>query len=165
MSRNLKYGISGQTQRGLNKENFEAVRVCDVILETTDNDASRHDSADAIGTIFFSDISIDKGFESPRKLPTAKPLFAHQKYIPLINEIVLLVKVTTNDSNKQKITTNYYLPTINLYSNNNHNSVPISEYGEIVVGSENFKENPNLKPLKLFEGDNILEGRYGNSIR
>tara|TARA_Y100000004_G_C8908324_1_gene409746 strand:+ start:317 stop:1078 length:762 start_codon:yes stop_codon:yes gene_type:complete len=165
MARNLKYGISGQTLRGLKKGDFQAVRVCDIILETTDNDANRHGGVDALGTIFFSDISIDKGFEFPRRLPTAKPLFSYQKYVPIINEIVLLVQITTNNSNKQKITTNYYLPTINLYNNNNHNAMPISEYGENIVGSENFEENPNLKPLKLFEGDNILEGRYGNSIR
>ncbi len=165
MSRNLNYSISRENQRSLGKENFQAVRVCDIILESSDNDAGRHGNIDSIGTIFFSDISIDKGFESPRKLPTAKPLFPHQKYVPLINEIVLLVQITTNNSSKQKITTNYYFPTINLHSNNHHNAMPISEYGEILVGSEDFKENPDLKPLRLFEGDNILEGRYGNSIR
>ena len=165
MSRNLKYGISGQTRRSSKKGDFEAVRVCDIILETTDNDASRHGGADAIGTIFFSDISTNKGFEFPRKLPTAKPLFAHQKYVPLINEIVLLIRITANNNNKQKTTTNYYLPTINLWNNSHHNAMPISEYEENLVGTENFIENSNLKSLKLFEGDNILEGRYGNSIR
>jgi len=165
MARNLNYGASGQTQRSLKKGAFQAVRVLDVILETSDKDAGRHGGVDSIGTIFFSDISIDKGFESPRKLPTAKPLFPHQKYVPIINEIVLLIEITTNNSSKQKITTNYYFPTINLYNNNHHNAMPVSEYGENLIGSENFKENSDLRPLKLFEGDNILEGRYGNSIR
>ena len=165
MARNLNYGISGQTRKGLKKGDFEAVRVCDIILNASDSDAGRLGGVDAIGTIFFSDISINKGFELPRKLPTAKPLFAHQKYVPIINEIVLLIRITTNNSNKEKQTNNYYLPTINLWNNSHHNAMPISEYGDNLVGSENFEENPDLKPLRLFEGDNILEGRYGNSIR
>ena len=165
MSRNLNYSISEQTPRGLNRGNFEPVRVCDIILNASDKDAGRLKGVDSIGTIFYSDIFTNQGIDFPRKLPTAQPLFPHQKYVPLINEIVLLIKLTTNNSNKQKVTTNYYLPTINIHNNHHHNAMPISEYEENLVGSENFEENPDLKPLRLFEGDNILEGRFGNSIR
>jgi hypothetical protein len=35
---------------------------------------------------------------------------------------------------------------------------------EILLG-ETFEEKDFLKPLRPFEGDNILEGRFGNSIR
>ena len=165
MARNLNYSISRQTRRSLKKETFTAVRVCDIILDSSDLDAGRLGGVDSIGTIFFSDISIDKGIDFPRKLPTAKPLFAHQKYIPLINEIVLLVQLNTENSSKSTQSTNYYLPTINLWDNSHHNAMPISEYEEKSVGSENFEENSNLKTLRLFEGDNVLEGRFGNSIR
>ena len=105
----------------------------------------------------------------------------------VVNEIVLLVQITTNNSNKQKITTNYYFPTINLHNHNHHNAMPItsnyrsdnrqlsnSQDGlsqkqsnnsiEILLG-ETFKEKDFIKPLRPFEGDNILEGRFGNTIR
>ena len=35
---------------------------------------------------------------------------------------------------------------------------------EILLG-ETFKEKDFIKPLRPFEGDNILEGRFGNTIR
>tara|TARA_R110002020_G_scaffold373519_1_gene585028 strand:+ start:180 stop:941 length:762 start_codon:yes stop_codon:yes gene_type:complete len=165
MGRNLNYGLSGQKGDRSTKSIFQSVRVCDIILESSDKDAGRHGGVDSIGTIFYSDISIDKGLEFPRKLPTAKPLFAHQKYVPIINEIVLLLQLNTENSSKKTQTTNYYLPTVNLWNNSHHNAMPIYEYENNLVGSENFLENSNLKSLKLFEGDNILEGRYGNSIR
>ena len=165
MGRNLNYGAINHRGGGLSKSTFQAVRVCDIILETSDKDSDRHGGVDSIGTIFYSDISINKGTEYPRRLPTAKPLFAYQKYVPIINEIVLLIQLNTEDNNKKTQTTNYYLPTINLWDNSHHNAMPISEYEDNSIGSENFLENPDLKSLKLFEGDNILEGRYGNSIR
>ena len=144
MARNLNYGTLGQRGGRSVKSIIQAVRVCDIILESSDKDASRHGGVDSIGTIFYSDISIDKGLEFPRKLPTAKPLFAHQKYVPIINEIVLLLQLNTENSNKKTQTTNYYLPTINLWNNSHHNAMPLSEYGESLIGSENFKENPDF---------------------
>ena len=77
----------------------------------------------------------------------------------------MLLQINSNDNSKKTRTTNYYLPTINLWNNAHHNAMPISEYEDNSIGSENFKEKADLKSLKLFEGDNILEGRYGNSIR
>ena len=154
MGRNLNYSISSNTRSSSPNSTFQAVRVCDIILETSDKDSVRHGGVDSIGTIFFSDISINKGFEFPRKLPTAKPLFSYHKYVPLINEIVLLLQINSNDNSKKTRTTNYYLPTINLWNNAHHNAMPISEYEDNSIGSENFKEKADLKSLKLFEGDN-----------
>jgi len=104
----------------------------------------------------------------------AKPIDANIKKIPLLGELILVCKqrsnIASSMSGKGKYNTQqwYYLSTINLNSSTNHNSVP----GYVqTVGSETtdikgktFKESI-VSPLQPFEGDMILEGRSGNSIR
>ena len=89
----------------------------------------------------------------------------------------------------------YYLPPINLWNHPHHNTLPaLSNYtsgnntgelrknedylqagllrrsvdGELeydIPLGEYFQEKLNIKPLLPYEGDHILEGRFGNSIR
>lgn len=89
----------------------------------------------------------------------------------------------------------YYFPPINLWSHTHHNTLPALEnYNEedklselrknedyaqagllrrttdgdldyeVALG-EYFNERLNIKPLRPYEGDHIIEGRFGNSIR
>jgi len=125
---------------------------------------------------------------------TAKPLFSYQKYYPLINEVVLIFTTISKDYlEDRRSVQNYYLPMINLWNHPHHNTLPasqnyINDQTEI-FNSENyeqagllrrvidgeldidiplgkyFKEQLNIHPLLPFEGDHILEGRFGNSIR
>jgi hypothetical protein len=104
----------------------------------------------------------------------AKPIDANIKKIPLLGELILVCKqrsnIASSMSEKGKYNTQqwYYLSTINLNSSTNHNSVPgyvkaVSSETTDIKG-KTFKESV-VSPLQPFEGDLILEGRSGNSIR
>ena len=186
MSKLLKLGTASGGG-SVTKKEFTSVRVIDIILDTDHPRASSLGGVDGIGTIFYGDILSKKGIDNPETLPTAKPLFSYQKYLPLINEIVLLTEVTIDKDNKSKEKLKLYLPNINIWNNPHHNAMPLTEYyksgnkgysstqdGFAKTSQDNslnisfgdyFQEKDFIKPLRPFEGDNILEGRLGNSIR
>ena len=116
------------------------------------------------------------------------------KYYPLVNEVVPVITLVSKDYGKKRTSiTNYYIPPINLWNHPHHNSLPaLQNYLEEGTGyftnedyedagllrrpSEDdpsldiplgvyFNEKINIKPLLPYEGDYIIEGRFGNSIR
>ena len=122
----------------------------------------------------------------------AKPLFSNIKNYPLVGEIVLIVMGPSNrlnDSAGEK--DYYYISQANLWNSQHHNAFPnLADYSKVVQEvsgdytnaeagetsqenadipqfplGETFKERSNIKPLLPFEGDFILEGRWGQSIR
>lgn len=119
---------------------------------------------------------------------TAIPLDAHIKTIPVPGEIVLIVTAASAFAgNFRKEGTNYYLSTVNIQSSINYNGVPTSSeipqsnktsYGNASLGAsfspntsspertkKTFKPLNGQNALQLFEGDVVIEGRSGNSIR
>ena len=171
------------------RSNFRAVRVIDIILDINHPLAEEYGNYDSIGTIFYTGLDDNNPNLLPKDASTASPLFSHLKYYPLINEVVLIL--TTNDKNfydgKQKST--YYLPQLNMWGHPHHNALPTvkgleseqtsNDYKETEAGlirqvedggtdinlGNYFQEKLNIKPLLPYEGDMILEGRFGNSIR
>lgn len=118
---------------------------------------------------------------------SAFPIFSFLKQYPLIGEIVYIVSGPSdglNDNYKnQKL---FYYPPFSLWNAVNHNAFPnMDQYSEFLKsysqqpgyqGSTDttqaklplgvyFQENPKVKSLKPFEGDSLLEGRFGQSIR
>ena len=180
MPKLLKYSTTSGGGNTSKKE-FISVRVIDIILNNDHPRATSLGGVDAIGTIFYGDISSEKGIDNSETLPTAKPLFSYQKYLPLINEIVLLTEITINKDNKSKEKIKLYLPNINIWNSPHHNAMPLTEYykngnkgysstqdGVIKNPQDNllniplgktFQEKDFIKPLRPFEGDNILEGK------
>jgi hypothetical protein len=125
----------------------------------------------------------------------ARPLFANQKYYPLKGEIVLLFSATGRDIITDTKETYYLnniniwnhphhnaLPNPDTYNGihpKDNNDKTKNDYlkstgglvrqvqdgdTEIPLGTY-FDEKLDTKPLLPFEGDYILEGRFGNSIR
>jgi hypothetical protein len=125
----------------------------------------------------------------------ARPLFANQKYYPLKGEIVLLFSATGRDIITDTKETYYLnniniwnhphhnaLPNPDTYNGTHpkdNNDKTKNDYlkstgglvrqvqdgdTEIPLGAY-FDEKLDTKPLLPFEGDYILEGRFGNSIR
>lgn len=124
----------------------------------------------SIGTIFFLDydkiknvdtITTDDGFD---KCEIAKPLFPNVSYYPLLGELVYIIEdlpspsTQLNPSSTQK----YYISTINLWNNQQLNSQ--TQNPKAPVG-KNFIENKDIRNLLSYEGDHIIKGRSGNSIR
>ena len=121
---------------------------------------------------------------------TAKPIDPSFKSFPLINEIVYILALpNTSIGEFTSGKTNYYINTIGIWNHPHHNGFPQDsnelpeaqqkDYLQTELGSvrrvtdqsteiflgDTFIERANIHPLLPFEGDKILEGRWGNSIR
>ena len=123
---------------------------------------------------------------------TALPAFPNVKNFPLINDVVFCITAPSGDysSNTGNISY-YYLTPLNIWKNINTNPTPNpftnlkpdsqnKTIQEVEAGSTNksseentnefkpgtyFEEKSDVFPLYPFEGDYIIEGRWGNSIR
>jgi hypothetical protein len=118
---------------------------------------------------------------------SAWPIFSFVRQYPLINEIVYIVSGPSdglNDNYKnQKL---FYFPPFAVWNAVNHNAFPnMDQYSEFLKyqyqqpgyqGSADisqtklplgtfFEENDKIKTIRPFEGDSIIEGRFGQSIR
>ena len=178
---------------GSSISNLVAVRVVDIILDDSHPDFLAKGGWDSLGSIFYigaTDVKSPSEEAATSTEHVAKPLFPNIKQYPLKNEIVLLVTTTSKGIyNTTKPIERYYLPPINIWSHQHHNALPRADQltenetaqdykqtesgilrqvedgdSEIDLGKY-FKEQLNVKPLLPYEGDYIIEGRYGNSIR
>lgn len=115
----------------------------------------------------------------------AYPIFSFIKHLPLINEIVFILIGPTEELNdRADRQQQFYFPAFDIWNHVNHGAFPnMDEYlqylnetinipsygGEAVTGSlplgYTFVEKPSIKNLKPFEGDTILQARFGQSIR
>ena len=110
------------------------------------------------------------------------------KQIPLIGEHVFIYRSLTAESNDDQIRTRwYYLNTLPLQSSIHHNSLPgttnivqqqktdinftvprssqdTNNAQKLPIGNS-IQERTDVAPLQPFEGDLLIEGRFGNSIR
>jgi len=168
---------------------LEAVRVQEVILNNEFN-PERYEllgNSDAVGTILYSKLKQTlPDNKSTDRLGYARPLFASITQYPVVNEIVYLVKGPSPTYYDNKEIISYYLPAINVQNHPLHNAFPnIIENNNVVLSNEEteagattsedneytvnlgeyFQEIEKIRPLRPYEGDTIIEGRFGNSIR
>lgn len=126
---------------------------------------------DGIGTILYQEYNenneiplVDIDDNTLSSLPTALPLYPNQKYFPLPGEIVLLMDLPSAPSPiTSKTQETYYLTTINAWNSPQFNGLFLEQDKNLLYNS--FNENSEFRGLQTFEGDYILEGRFGNSIR
>jgi hypothetical protein len=122
----------------------------------------------------------------------AKPLFSNIKQYPLVGEIVAIVQGPSPDLNDSSAAKDYfYIGAYNLWNSQHHNAFPDMVVYENTIKDNNggdeevskgakktkadqgikmplgdyFNEKSKVNPLLPFEGDFILEGRNGQSIR
>lgn len=142
-------------------------RVVDVILSPSHPRFQELGSWNAMGAVVYRPIDRDVSEESLETLPVAYPLRSQVKVIPILNEIVLLEKGPSeqlSESPSSKKT--YYTDIVGIWNHPHINSYPDTSRneGEYTLG-EKFTEASNVNPLNPFEGDVLLEGRHGQSIR
>ena len=169
---------------------LQAVRVQEVILndETNPDRYKALGGPDAVGTILYSKFRKSLPRDgSTSKLSFAKPLFSSITQYPLVNEIVYIVRGPSPyyyEGDEDEI--DYYLPAIKIQNHPLHNAFPnVLQSGKVALSNEEieegatntpdgeatltlgeyFRELENIRPLRPYEGDTIIEGRYGNSIR
>lgn len=117
----------------------------------------------------------------------AYPIYGFIKQYPLIGEIVMIIMGPSpglNDKyNKQQ---QYYFPPYALWNDAHHNAFPnLSEVGKFLNNFSNrpgytnrvtraltrfplgstFVEKKSIKNLRPFEGDSVIQSRFGQSIR
>lgn len=116
----------------------------------------------------------------------AFPMFSFLKQYPLVGEFVAIFHGPSYELNNNKdAQVLYYLPPYAIWTSVNHNIMPnlrelaqyFSSYTNIpgyngAVGElpefpkgHTFTESSNIRTLTPFEGDSIIEGRFGQSIR
>lgn len=155
-------------------------------------DSNYNDPVD-IGSIKFVIFnSLQEGSLLGEGNPTAKPIWTGLRRLPLQNEYVLIFQGPSTDLNRTKGAIDYYyLPAFSLWGSPNHDAFPsLAEYAQYIniqqtyydesLGGipndardvnveyplgDNFFELANIKSLRPFVGDFLLEGRWGNSIR
>jgi hypothetical protein len=93
----------------------------------------------------------------------AYPFFQSIKNVPLKGEIVLIVSGPQPGQKNRNASSNYYLPALNLW--NNPQAGITSDNRAIPDAGVEWRATSDSNPLFPFEGDVILEGRKGQSIR
>lgn len=161
---------NNDSKRANNRDILFPARVKDILLNSDNPRFEQTLGWGSLGSIKFKPIygSVEGNVES---LLTANPLFANIKSYPLINELVLIINSPTSELNDNDNSSGYYyIPfPINIWNNIHHNAFPdINNYNEnpedLLLGS-NFEEKSNIHNLLPEEGDVIIEGRFGNSLR
>ncbi len=125
-----------------------------------------------IGSIFYKNIeevesknitgSADNNFLD-KECDIAIPKVSNTSYIPLLNELVYLEDLPSNNKNISDTSIKkYYSGPINIWNNNQLNSQFNSFNSSPGL---TFVQNPNVRPLLPFEGDCILQGRQGSALR
>jgi hypothetical protein len=187
-SKGLFASSKAQRNTSVSNNNLVFGRVKSIILDESHPRYEELGGWNALGTIEFETVATPTA--NTQILPTAKPLDATFKSFPLINEIVYILALPNTDIGEFSTTkTNYYISIVGLWNHPHHNAFPQNsnilppaqqkDYIQTQVGSvrrvtdqsteiflgETFVERGDIHPLLPFEGDKIIEGRWGNSIR
>ena len=140
-------------------------RVVDVILDNSHPEFERYGRWTSIGAVKYRVLNQDIDKNNSQNLPIAFPLQSHIKHIPLKNEIILVVSSPSEllDESSSNVK-NYYLDIVNLWNHPHHNGFPDNTDQDIELGDD-FQEAADINPMRPFEGDIIVEGRQGQSLR
>jgi hypothetical protein len=170
---------------------FQIGRVKDIVLGPFKGGTKKADpnytSAADIGKIYYELLYSPLGISFSEKVSEpAWPIWSFYKQLPLLNEIVIIIKGPSKGLNDKSISQqSFYFPMYALWGDPNQNAFPnmnewadyLNKYanqpgysGTATTGSSlplgyTFEERPQIKNLRPFEGDTILQSRFGQSIR
>ena len=167
---------------------FETAVVTDIVLDTTSKYFTDAGGWNGVGTVVFTKV---KG-GTYRSTGFAKPYFPNFCNYPLRNELVYIFSLPSSDIQENlEREIYYYITPLNVWSSQHHNAIPNiienkdipeseqRDYLQTQTGANKnisdrpapldlgnyFIEQSNIKPLKKFEGDIIVESRVGSSLR
>jgi hypothetical protein len=167
----LSSKIVGNVSNSISNFTIKTGKVISVLMDdkTPNSTLFARDGAWAgIGTVYYVDYPSRKESNETEinidllSLSKAIPLFPDRKYIPLKEELILIISLSSKDtqSSPNNEIADYYISVINLYNNNHHNSQPADKLN---LGSV-FEENEFMRYIFPFEGDTIFESRFGSSL-
>lgn len=142
-----------------------------------------------LGAIYYEPLFINKSGtrSSSNNSKKAYPMFGNIRHYPSIGEQVLIFSGPSsnmNDGSKEQ--DYYYLPPFSTWGDAHHNVFPrLEQYAAQIKSTRissdydsrervdnvpvaqgfTFEEQENIKQLRPFEGDIIIQGRFGQSIR
>jgi hypothetical protein len=118
-----------------------------------------------LGTVFYLDYEQTSNVTQVNlnECKIARPLFPNSKYYPVLGELIVIIDLPSpssqlSPSQSQK----YYIIPINVWNNNHHNAMPASS---ITSFGKSFIEKSNINTIQPYEGDHILESRFGATLR
>ena len=122
----------------------------------------------AIGTIFYLNYnesigvvgSMDDAFLNGCSI--AKPISSQIANYPVLYELVNILNLPSSDTQQSPGSTFPYYTLINLWNSVQQNAQPANINANLGI---TFVENSNIRSLLPFEGDYIIQGRQGGSIR
>lgn len=101
----------------------------------------------------------------------ARPSNINMKLIPLVGEFVLIYKTFNQEATTDRWREAwYYVTSIDIQSSINENMLPGLSNGATQEEIDNVKPGKTfvkqtISPIQPYEGDFLIEGRFGNSIR
>lgn len=94
---------------------------------------------------------------------SAKPYNLNNLIVPVKGEHVIVFRAIAprNSERFDRTTQWYYLPAIGINSNINQNAFP----GLSVTNNADTTIQKTISPTQIYKGDNVVSGRFGNTIR
>ena len=177
----LRSTIHSNSKKGGNNNStpFFFARVNDILVSPktkTDNFFQEAGGWTGLGSVKFTPIGTTVDTGTATKL-IARPLFTNIIQYPILNEIVMIFQAPSYDLNSDpQAKTYYYLTTVGVWNSVHHNIFPdINTFNkniskgvsqkEILSLGNSFEEKVDVRNLLPEEGDVLVEGRWGNSIR
>jgi len=168
-------------------------RVIDIVLDDNHPKFNLVGQWNGIGAIYYEFVN-KTDTSSTSNDSFALPYDAQLKTYPLVNEVILLLSLPSQNLGSYSSAEQYfYLKPLNIWNHPHHDAYPnlpitnnnqLNDYqasGSIrrvedgstdinlnspINPSQNtFVEKADIKPLMPFMGDSLMEGRYGQSIR
>lgn len=193
LNKGLTSGLRGTFSSKLSM-NFDNLiiqaRVKSIVLDSSHPRFIELGEWNGLGTIEYTSVAEPTDGKASTLPSTARPIFSNLKVYPLENELVYLIALPTTgigtDTNSRSY---YYINNIALWSHPHHNAYPVNavqvpaeqrkDYVQTSLGSvrritdnsteinlgKTFQEQSDIHPLLPYEGDVLVEGRFGNSIR
>ena len=179
----LKNNISSRQSNSANTPRTIKGRVYSVILDQDHfffKDVLTEFDSSYIGWIYWGNLNLKQGgltkSEIIKYCTLAKPYFNFITYHPLNTEVVELIKGPSNKhypalGGNATNAEFFYFPPLNVWNNSAGNPLPSESdiqrsEGELPLGNYTNEDKIAGTTNRLpFEGDMILEGRFGNSIR
>jgi hypothetical protein len=181
MSLSIRTGISNQTA-GTSKSSttsaisqIPSLQVGKVMGVVTTNNTPTPKQFEKVGgynspgTVFYLDYNKSKNID-PKitddyldRCDIAKPLFPQFCYYPLLGELIYIIELPSPASQLvESAPEKYYVNAINLWSDSQVNSQTSNAKAPL---GKTFIEDANVRNILNYEGDHIIQGRKGNSIR
>lgn len=174
------YSLSPQSSRRIERKwrqtnrdsQFQLARVLDVIIDESHPEYSQLGGPLSLGAIKYKLLGSKTDEADTEGFPTAYPLNATIRHLPLKNEIVFIVEgpsedLEVNTSNRKK----FYNSIVSIWNHPHHNIYPTDtdiefpDLGPDIEQIPSIVEREDVQKLQPFPGDIIIDGRNGQSLR